>query len=124
MSWREIYESRKCTADEAVKLIKSNDNVILGHCICEPTGLVDAMVANYENYENVTVAHMVSLGKGEYTKPELKKRPWKELLPKALLAIIRYSASKTIETLALTLSLEACTSVLAPVASSAMTAFL
>lgn len=73
MDWREIYESRKCTADEAVKLIKSNDKVILGHCICEPSGLVDAMVRNYESYENVTIAHMVSLGKGEYTKPELKK---------------------------------------------------
>ncbi|MDD4200352.1 MAG: acetyl-CoA hydrolase/transferase C-terminal domain-containing protein [Eubacteriales bacterium] len=73
MSWKEIYENRKCTADEAVRLIKSNDRVILGHCICEPTALVDAMVANYEQYKNVTVAHMVSLGKGEYAKAEYKE---------------------------------------------------
>lgn len=72
MNGQTIYESRRCSAEEAVKLIKSNDSVILGHCISEPAGLVDAMVANADAYRNVTVAHMVSLGKGEYTKPEYK----------------------------------------------------
>ena len=70
---KQIYEERKCTAEEAVKLIKSNDYVIFGHCIAEPTALVDAMVANADAYRNVTIAHMVSLGKGEFTKPEYKE---------------------------------------------------
>ncbi|MDO4869302.1 MAG: acetyl-CoA hydrolase/transferase C-terminal domain-containing protein [Bacillota bacterium] len=72
MNWRELYEQKKTTAEEAVKLIKSNDRVIFGHCICEPEGLIDAMVANHDAYRNVHITHMVSLGKGEYTNPEYK----------------------------------------------------
>lgn len=72
MSWNEIYESRKCTADEAVQKIKNGDRVVFAHCVAEPTILVDAMVANAESYENVTISNMVTLGKGEYTKPEFK----------------------------------------------------
>ena len=72
MSWQKIYEKKKMTVEEAVSLIKSNDKVIFGHCISEPTGLIDAMVANHDAYRNVQISHMVSLGKGEYTKPEYK----------------------------------------------------
>ncbi len=71
-NWKEIYASRLCTAEEAVQSIKSGDSVIFGHCISEPTGLIDAMVANADAYRNVAISHMVSLGKGEYTKPEYK----------------------------------------------------
>ena len=72
MGWKETYENRKCTPQDAVNLIKSGDRVIFGHCICEPTVLVDAMVANADAYRDVTITHMVSLGTGEYTKPEYK----------------------------------------------------
>ncbi|QIB70707.1 acetyl-CoA hydrolase/transferase family protein [Aminipila butyrica] len=72
MDWKELYESRTCTAEEAVQKIKSHDRVVLAHSVSEPYELVDAMVANAENYENVTVSQMVSLGKGEYTKAKYK----------------------------------------------------
>lgn len=73
MDWKKIYEDRKCTAEEAVQSIKSGDRVLFAHCVAEPPVLVDAMVANAEAYENVTVSHMVTLGKGEYSKPEMKE---------------------------------------------------
>ena len=73
MSWKEIYNSRLCTADEAIKSIKSGDTVVFAHCVDEPEVLVDALVANAEAYKNVEICHMVSLGKGEYTKPEYKE---------------------------------------------------
>ncbi len=72
-NWQKIYEQRKTTAEKAVTLIKSEDHVIFGHCISEPTALVNAMVANHDEYRNVHITHMVSLGKGEYTKPEYAK---------------------------------------------------
>ena len=72
MKWHEIYQERLTTVEEAVKLIKSHDHVIIGHCICEPTGLIDAMVANHDAYRGVHITHMVSLGKGEYTDPKYK----------------------------------------------------
>ena len=70
MDWKKTYESRKMSADEAVKLIKSGDNVVFAHAVAEPVALVDAMVANKNLYKDITVSHMVTLGKGEYAKKE------------------------------------------------------
>lgn len=70
MNWKEIYESRKCSADEAMKLIQSGDRVLFAHAVAEPQILVDAMVANKHLYKDITVSHMVTLGKGEYSKVE------------------------------------------------------
>lgn len=70
MEWKKIYEERKCTAKEAVQKIKSGDRVLFAHAVAEPAVLVDAMVENKEAYKNVTVSHMVTLGKGEYSLPE------------------------------------------------------
>ena len=72
MSWKEIYDSRLCTAEEAVKSIKSGDRVAFAHAVAEPAILVDAMVANADAYKDVEVCHMVTLGKGAYSKPEMK----------------------------------------------------
>ncbi len=73
MNWKEIYNSRLCTAEEAVKSIKSGDRVAFAHAVAEPAILVDAMVANAAAYKDVEVCHMVTLGKGEYSKPEMKE---------------------------------------------------
>ena len=70
MDWKKIYEGKKCTAEEAVHLIKSGDRVVFGHCIAEPTTLVNAMVANRDAYKNVVISHMGSGSKGEYTRSE------------------------------------------------------
>ena len=73
MDWKEYYSSRLTKAEEAVKLIKSNDKVVLAHDVGEPPVLVDAMVANHAAYKNVEISHMFTLGKGEYCKPEYKE---------------------------------------------------
>lgn len=70
MDWKEIYESRKCSADEAVKLIQSGDTVVLAHAVAEPLAVLDAMIANKHLYKDITVSHMVTLGKGEHSKAE------------------------------------------------------
>jgi len=72
VDWKKIYESRKCTADEAVKLIKSGDKVAFAHAAAEPVRLVEAMVKNASAYKGVEICHMVTLNKGEYSKPEYK----------------------------------------------------
>ena len=56
-NWRKLYEERKTTAEEAVTLIKSEDHVIFGHCISEPTALVNAMVANHDEYRKTGKKH-------------------------------------------------------------------
>ncbi|MTK14264.1 MAG: acetyl-CoA hydrolase/transferase family protein [Clostridiaceae bacterium] len=68
MSWKEVYESKLVTTEEAVSKIKSGNRVIVGHAVGEPSQLIDAMVANRENYKDVELVHMVAMGKGEYAK--------------------------------------------------------
>lgn len=72
MEWKKIYNERLCSAEEAVKLIKSGDKVGLAHAVAEPEVLVTAMVNNASAYKNVEISHMVTLGKGAYTNVELK----------------------------------------------------
>lgn len=70
MDWKQIYKDRKCTADEAVRQLRSGDRVLLSNAVGEPFALVDAMVRNKARYNDITVSQMVSLGKGEYTLRE------------------------------------------------------
>ena len=72
MNWKDTYKARLTTPAEAVKQIKSGDTVLLAHAAAEPKVLVDAMVKNYKAYRNVTISHMISLGEGNYSKPEMK----------------------------------------------------
>lgn len=70
--WREIYQSKLCIAEEAVKHIPNHCRVFFGHGANEPLVLTDALVANYKQYEDVEICHWVPMGKGEYTHPEMK----------------------------------------------------
>ena len=59
-NWKELYDAKKMTSDEAVKLIKDNDKVVVQHDVGEPAELVRAMVRNAKNYKNVEISHMFS----------------------------------------------------------------
>ena len=72
MDWKELYKQKLTTAEEAVKHIPSNCRVVTGHAAGEPTVVVDAMTANYMQYENVEVVHMVAMGSCGYCRPEMK----------------------------------------------------
>ncbi len=71
MDWKSIYESRIVSADQAVKNIKSGDRVVLQHAAGEPVTLVNAMVKNKDEYKDIEIVHLVALGRGEYTMPEM-----------------------------------------------------
>lgn len=73
MDWKNEYDSKLKTSSEAVEYIKSGNRVVIGHACGEPLVLVDAMVDSKEQYENVEIVHMVAMGKGEYTGPEMSK---------------------------------------------------
>jgi 4-hydroxybutyrate CoA-transferase len=66
MSWQEEYKKKLTTAEEAVKAIKSGNRVVVGHAYGQPQHLVNAMVSNKDAYENVEIAHMVSLSPAPY----------------------------------------------------------
>jgi len=70
MGWRDDYQAKLVTAEEAVRHIKSGDRVVFSHAIAEPAALVDAMVANAAAYKDVELVGLVTMGKSEYCKPE------------------------------------------------------
>jgi 4-hydroxybutyrate CoA-transferase len=73
MSWREEYQKKLTTAEEAVKAIKSGNRVVIGHAYGQPQHLVNAMVANKDAYEDVEIVHMVSLSPAPYCSQEMRK---------------------------------------------------
>lgn len=74
MGWKELYNERKMTAEQAVGLIKSGDRISIGHACGEPSYLVDAVMARAEDYHDVEIVHMIAMGKSEYCKPEMAAR--------------------------------------------------
>ncbi|SHJ51727.1 4-hydroxybutyrate CoA-transferase [Dethiosulfatibacter aminovorans DSM 17477] len=68
---RNLYKSKLTSPAEAVKVVKSNDRVVLGHCVGEPLLLVDALMDRKEELRNVEMVHMVPLGKSEYCSEEM-----------------------------------------------------
>jgi len=72
MAWKDDYRRKLTTALEAVKAIKSGNRVVIGHAYGQPQHLVNAMVANKDAYENVEIAHMVSLSPAPYCAPEMQ----------------------------------------------------
>ncbi len=69
MGWQEVYESRKMPVEEAIKLIKSGDRVILGHAVGIPTYISDAMVEHMEDFTNVEIVQMVPMGNSKFSAP-------------------------------------------------------
>lgn len=73
MSWREIYQERHTTAEEALLQIKDNQRVAVGHACAEPAYLIDKMVQMKKHYHNVEIVHMIAMGKSEYCKPGMEE---------------------------------------------------
>ena len=73
MDWRQIYQERVTTADEAMKRIKSGNRISVGHCVGEPSYLLDALVRNRELYTDIEITHMVPMGKADYAQPGMER---------------------------------------------------
>lgn len=60
------------SAEEAVKIIKSNDKVYLQAAAAAPTVLIKAMSARHEELRGVEVCHLHIEGEAPYANPEFK----------------------------------------------------
>ena len=72
MKWQDIYKSKLTTAEEAIKLIKNGDKVVVGFGCGEPFGIERALVEHYEDFENIEIINMLTLGDSPWCKPEMK----------------------------------------------------
>lgn len=72
MYWKEIYESKRVTAEEAIKAINDGDKVVMGFGCGEPFGIIDAMIDNYNDFNDVEIVNMLTLGDSPWVRPEMK----------------------------------------------------
>lgn len=72
MSWQSIYQSRVCTADEAVKCINSGDRVFLTGNVSIPKTLLGSIVKRAPELHNVEICHALTIGSADYVNPELE----------------------------------------------------
>jgi len=72
LSWEAIYDSKKTTAVEAVRAIKSGDRVVFAHACGESQVLSNALLKRGPELENVEIVHMVAMGPAKYCAEEMK----------------------------------------------------
>jgi len=68
-----IYSKKLTTAEEAVKRIKSGDNIVVQPGCAVPRELVRAMVRRKDELENVTIYHILIVGELPYVNPGMEK---------------------------------------------------
>lgn len=73
MNWQDYYQSRICTPQEAVKVIKSGDYVVVSHACGEPRSLTKAMSERYAELKDVKVVHRVGMGECLYAQPGMEE---------------------------------------------------
>jgi len=71
MAWIESYRNKRCSADEAVRGIKSGDCVAIHPGCAVPLQLVDAMVRRAPELRDVKVIHILTQGRADYVNPEM-----------------------------------------------------
>ncbi|MFO7693773.1 MAG: acetyl-CoA hydrolase/transferase C-terminal domain-containing protein [Vicinamibacterales bacterium] len=73
MDWKSIYESRRCSLDEAAAQVKSGDRVILGSACGTPEDLIDALLKRAGDLRDVELVAFVSTGRSVYAQPQYAK---------------------------------------------------
>ncbi|MHC4222555.1 MAG: acetyl-CoA hydrolase/transferase family protein [Planctomycetota bacterium] len=72
MSWLDQHRSKLCTAEEAVRLIKSEDRVYYGGNAAIPMALVRALSERREELRNVQLSHVLLIGEDPLSRPEME----------------------------------------------------
>src|SRR5512143_910896 len=71
--WLDRYVSKRRTAEESVRVIRSGDCVYIHPGCAEPEQLVKAMVARADELRNVKVLHILTKGIADYVLPGMEK---------------------------------------------------
>ncbi len=73
MSWMDAYKSKLCTADEAVRLVKSGDRIYYGGNAAIPRALVDALARRAPELTDVRLGHVLLIGDDPLSAPGMEK---------------------------------------------------
>lgn len=72
-TWQRKYNEKAVSADEAVRVIKSGDNVIIQPGCAAPLELIRAMVRRKDELYDVNIYHILIVGDLPYTQPGMEK---------------------------------------------------
>ncbi|MDH7514968.1 MAG: acetyl-CoA hydrolase/transferase C-terminal domain-containing protein [Bacteroidota bacterium] len=72
MQWHSRYKNKCTSAEEAVKVIKSGDNVYVHPGCAIPEVLLRAMIARGPELRDVTVHHILTIGEAGYVSEEMQ----------------------------------------------------
>ncbi len=72
MTYREEYQKRLVTAEEAIRHITDGDSVVMSFGCGEPRAIVRALRENYMNYHDVRIINMLLLGETPWVDEEVK----------------------------------------------------
>ena len=73
MNWLDDYKSKLCTADEAVRLVKSGDRIYYGGNAAIPRALIDALARRAPDLTDVRLAHVLLIGDDPLSAPGMEK---------------------------------------------------
>jgi 4-hydroxybutyrate CoA-transferase len=73
MNWIDNYKSKLTTAEQALKVVKSNSSVFVHPGTAEPEILVRAMVARAPELKNVKIYHILTFGYAGYADPGMEE---------------------------------------------------
>jgi 4-hydroxybutyrate CoA-transferase len=70
--WMQLYNERRCTAEEAVRSIQSGNRIFMtGNCSV-PKVLLHALVNHAVGLHNVEIIQVLTMGDDEYVRPEMQ----------------------------------------------------
>lgn len=72
MDFKELYSSKLVSADEAIRDIHNGDSVVVGFGCGEPFHIIESMVEHYEDFRDVEIVNMFSLGSSPWCEPKMK----------------------------------------------------
>ncbi|HWO57019.1 MAG TPA: acetyl-CoA hydrolase/transferase C-terminal domain-containing protein [bacterium] len=71
MQWVEDYRRKLCSAEQAVRIINSGDNVYYGGNAATPNGLINALAARAPELTGVQLYHVLLMGDDPLSRPEM-----------------------------------------------------
>ena len=71
MSWKSMYQSRVTTADEAMKVVKSNDRIFMTGNVSVPKIALAALVKRAPQLTGLEVCQALTIGPGDFVSPEM-----------------------------------------------------
>ncbi|MBR1784253.1 MAG: acetyl-CoA hydrolase/transferase family protein [Bacteroidales bacterium] len=69
MDWKDEYKRRVTTPEVAIRDIHDGDCIVLGHAAAVPKAIPHALAEHCEEYSDVLVFHMTTLGENELLQP-------------------------------------------------------